>query len=170
MPVSTLGRACAFTTGILLCPVMCPVVGLRAQEPPRPSTPSARPVTDTAERIARDLWPTAVFASTDNGSPSHFRVDVSAQAFALPVPWLSPADPSARIRRPGSQLHRQFLYDTTPEAFRASTLYPIGITVDPGAIGHGVKARWRNWRARRIHERVEREAAQLRAQAPGSPP
>jgi len=152
--------------------VLCLCSGLRAQAPPQqPSPQLSRPVTDSADRIARQLWPAAVFPATGDGDPSHFRVDVTAPAFTLPMPWLSPADPSARIRRPGSRAaHREFLFAVTPEAFRASTLYPIGITVDPGAILNGVKARWSGWQARRIHERVAREVAQLRAQTQGSPP
>jgi len=156
----------ALTASVALC--LCS--GLRAQEPPQPSTPPARPVTDTAARVARELWPVAVFPSSGDGSGSHFRVDVTAHTFVLPVPWVPAKDPTAQIRRPGPRQHQQFLYDVTPQAFRASTLYPIGITVDPGAIVHGVKARWRDWQARRIHERVEREVAQLRAQTQGSPP
>jgi hypothetical protein len=148
--------------------VLCLCCGLRGQEP-QPGTGPAHPVADTADRIARQLWPVDAFTSTGDGSGAHFRVDVTAPTFALPLPWLSTRDPTARIRGRGTQTHRQFLYDATPEAFRASTLYPIGITVDPGEILHGVKARWRDWQARRIHERVEREVAQLRAQTQGRP-
>jgi hypothetical protein len=37
----------------------------------------------------------------------------------------------------------------------------ISASVDPGNIYHGFKRTWREWQARRIHERVMRELEEL---------
>jgi len=37
----------------------------------------------------------------------------------------------------------------------------ISVGVDPGDIYSGFKSAWRNWQARRIHQRVTREREEL---------
>ena len=49
----------------------------------------------------------------------------------------------------------------TPQEFSTPPL--IGATVDPGSIYNDLKKAWREWQARRIHERVVKELEELEA-------
>jgi hypothetical protein len=46
----------------------------------------------------------------------------------------------------------------TPQEFSTPL---ISATVDPGNVYNGLKRAWRDWQARRIHERVTRELEEL---------
>jgi hypothetical protein len=134
---------------------------------------SERPITETAERIARQLWPVEVDqGSLDEQGRPRFRTSVEASPIVLPLPWLN--DPVTGPIQPRSRLyHAEFLSVVTPEPFRASALTAAaggGVGVDPGAMLDGVKSVWRDWQTRRVRERIERELAALRERAADSSP
>ena len=145
------------------------VVGTRAQEAP---ASSPRPIADSAERIARELWSVDDSASTDEQGRPRFRASITVDEFVLPPPWYETDPAIGRFRRPGTLYHQEFLSVVTPEAFRASTFNAGGVSVDPGTMFDGIKSAWRSWQEKRVRERIEREVAELRARAAAesSPP
>ena len=135
----------------------------RAQKAPAAVTP--RPIAESAERLARELWPVDVSSDVDELGRPRFRAGVTAAPFVLPWPWQQggagtasgPVNPNTRL------YHREFLDLVTPEEFRGGTLNPVvGVSVDPGVMFQGVKGAWRDWQGRRARIRIEKEAAQLR--------
>jgi hypothetical protein len=140
----------------------CLCTDLRAQEAERaPRAPG--PIAESTDRIARETWPTNAWSFTidEDGRP-RFRSGVTA---TLPPPlWqLTPGDTSPVPVR-GALSHREMVSAVTPEAFRGNVMYSV--SVDPGAIYHGIVSAWRDWQARRIHERVTQELEEfLRATA-----
>jgi len=145
-------------------------VGTRAQE--APASPPARPIADSAERIARELWSVDDSESTDEQGRTRFRASITVDEFVLPPPWYETDPAIGRFRRPGTLYHQEFLSVVTPEAFRASTFNAGGVSVDPGTMFDGLKSAWRSWQEKRVRERIEREVAELRARAAAesSPP
>lgn len=147
----------------LIALATCLCADLRAQEAER--TPRAPgPIGESTDRIARETWPTEAWSFTidEDGRP-RFRSGVTA---TLPPPlWqLTPGDTSPVPIR-GALSHREMVAAVTPEPFRDNVMYP-GVSVDPGAIYHGIVKAWRDWQARRIHERVTKELEEfLRATA-----
>ena len=128
-----------------------------AQEPA-----PARPIAETAERIARELWPADVSSSIDDQGRPRFRATVTVDEFALPVPWQEVDANRAPFKPRGGNLHHhQFLAQVTPEEFRSSVLYPTGITVDPGEMFNGLKSAWRSWQEKRVRERIGKELKEL---------
>ena len=153
-----------FVGALTVAVELLPCTGVGAQE--SPTAPSPRPIAESAERLAHELWPIEV---DEQGRP-RFRAGVTIQRFVLPLPWVDPeAQPSLFRPRGGSLLHHQFLEAVTPEAFRASTLFPIGITVDPGAMYQDFKAMWRRWQEQRVRARVAKELEEFRARIPPEP-
>ena len=47
----------------------------------------------------------------------------------------------------------------TPQEFSTPL---ISGSVDPGSIVNGIKGAWRDWQARRVHERVMKELEELK--------
>jgi hypothetical protein len=141
---------------------VCVSANLQAQETAR--TPRAPgPVAESTDRIARETWPADAWTFTidEEGRP-RFRSGVTV---TLPPPlWhLTPGDTSPVPAR-GAITHGEMLDAMTPEPFRDNALYRV--SVDPGAIYQGIVNAWREWQARRIHERVTKELEDfLRAQA-----
>ena len=129
----------------------------------------ARPIAESAERVARDLWPVGDHGATDEQGRPRFRTSVMVNQFLLPLPWHETDPAAGRFRRPGTVHHQEFLSLVTPEEFRGGTFYTVGVGVDPGAVFDGVTSAWRNWQARRARERIAREAAELRARAAEAP-
>ena len=123
---------------------------LHAQESRPPREPG--PIAESADRIARDWWPTepASFTIDEEGRP-HFRTSTTE---TLPAPpWqLSPDDAVTPAR--GAISHREIVRMITPPEFSTPL---IGVSADPGAIYNEMKKAWRDWQARRIHERVVKE-------------
>ena len=120
---------------------------------------SSRPIAESAERLAREYWPTdaATFTVDEDGRP-RFRSGVTA---ALPAPpWQPSSEPEADRYR-GAISHQEMLRVMTPQAFSTPPL--IGATVDPGEMYNSVKKAWRDWQARRVHERVMKEIEALKA-------
>jgi hypothetical protein len=145
-------------------------LGTHAQD--APASRPARPIADSAERIARERWSTDDSASTDEQGRPRFRASVTVDEFVLPPPWYETDPAIGRFRRPGTAYHQEFLSVVTPEAFRASTFNAGGVSVDPGTMFGGIKSAWHSWQERRARERIEREVAELRARAAAesSPP
>jgi hypothetical protein len=133
---------------------------LSAQEA-QPTSPE-KPITETAERISRQLWPTEVnmVVTIDEDGRPRFR---SGVAVDVPqAPWTP--DPNVLYYRPfGGANHSEFLYQVTPEGFRAGALYPCCFSTDPASIVNGIKSAWRSYQEKRIRERIQKEVDELRA-------
>ena len=140
--------------GLLGACLLCLSQGLRAQETDSQASP--RPIQDSAERIARELWPTDGYDFTvdEDGRP-RFRSGVTVTL--PPPPWqLSSEHEPNRYR--GAISHQEMLRVMTPQAFSVPL---ISGSADPGEIYNGIKNAWREWQARRIHERVMKELEEL---------
>jgi hypothetical protein len=133
---------------------LCLSQGLRAQETDSQASP--RPIQDSAERIARELWPTGDYDFTidEEGRP-RFRSGVTV---TLPPPPWQPSSELGPDRYRGAISHQEMLRVMTPQEF--STPLVSG-SVDPGEIYNSIKSAWRDWQARRIHERVMKEIEEL---------
>ena len=140
----------------------CLSADLGAQEAERTAR-APGPIAESIDRIARETWPTNAWSFTidEDGRP-RFRSGVTV---TLPPPlWqLTPGDTSPVPSR-GALSHQEMVSAVTPEAFRGNVIYSV--SVDPGTIYHGIVNVWRDWQARRIHERVTQELEEfLRATA-----
>jgi len=141
-----------------ICAV-CVAQPLYAQQPTSLRAPG--PIAETAERIARERWPTdtAAFTIDEQGRP-RFRGGVTEQL--PPPPWqLTPE--ITPVPALGAISHQEMVAVMTPREFSAPAISPAGGGVDPGAIWHSIRGAWRDWQERRIHERVMREVEALRA-------
>ena len=141
-------RRLALATAFVLC-----ASWTYAQETSR--TPAQGPIAESAERIAREFWPTdpAPF-SVEEGRP-RFRSGVTE---SLPPPPWQPAHDLSLTPVRGAISHKEMLRVMTPQEFSTPL---ISATVDPGDIYNGFRRGWRDWQARRIHERVARELEEL---------
>jgi hypothetical protein len=127
---------------------------LLAQEPKTPREPG--PIAESANRIARDWWPTepSSFTIDEEGRP-RFRTGITETLLA--PPWRpSPDDPLTPAR--GAISHKEMVRMMTPQAFSTPL---ISASTDPGALYNDIKKAWREWQARRIHERVAKEIEAL---------
>jgi hypothetical protein len=115
-------------------------------------TPAQRPIAESAERIAREFWPidSATFSVDEEGRP-RFRSGVIEPV--PPPPWQPGRDLSLPPAR-GAISHREMLRMMTPPMFSTPL---ISASVDPADVYNGFRRAWRDWQARRIHERVVRE-------------
>jgi hypothetical protein len=137
--------------------VLCLSQGLRAQETGRQASP--HPIQDSASRIARELWPTddSTFTIDEEGRP-RFRSGVAVTL--PPSPWQPSSEPGPDRYR-GAISHKEMLRVMTPQ--EVSTPLVSG-SADPGEISNAIKNAWREWQARRIHERVMKEIEELERQ------
>ncbi|HEY1308450.1 MAG TPA: hypothetical protein VGF24_33100 [Vicinamibacterales bacterium] len=128
---------------------------LHAQEKTRPPAPG--PITESADRIAREWWPTdpQSFTVDDEGRP-RFRGGVTETAPA--PPWQPTPDLTPTPSR-GAISHQEMLRMMTPQEFSTPL---ISGSVDPGTIVNGIRGAWREWQARRVHERVMKELEELK--------
>jgi len=140
-------RRLALLTAFALC-----ASGALAQE----TTPAQRPIAESAERIAREFWPTdlALFSIDEDGRP-RFRTGVTETV--PPPPWQPAPDLSLTPAR-GAISHKEMVRMMTPVEFSTPL---ISASVDPGDIYNGFKRAWRGAQARRIQERVTRELEEL---------
>jgi hypothetical protein len=125
-------------------------------------TPAQRPIAESAERIAREFWLTdaAPFSVDEEGRP-RFRIGVTETV--PPPPWRPTPDLPLTPAR-GAISHKEMVRMMTPMEFSTPL---ISASVDPGDVYKGLKRAWRDWQARRIHERVTRELEELeRLRAP----
>ena len=128
---------------------------LHAQESRTPREPG--PIAESADRIAREWWPTepGSFTIDEQGRP-RFRTGTTETL--LTPPWqLSPLDLSLTPAR-GAISHKEMVRMMTPQEFSTPL---ISTSTDPGAMYNAMKKAWRDWQARRIHERVEKEVEEL---------
>lgn len=142
---------------------LCVSSDLLAQEAETPA--SSRPISDSAERLAREYWPTdaATFTVDEQGRP-RFRSGITAN---LPSPPWQPSSEPEPDRYRGAISHQEMLRVMTPQAFSTPPL--IGGSVDPGEIINSIKHAWRERQARRIHERVLKEVEELERQRAANP-
>ncbi len=120
----------------------------------------ARPIAESVERVARELWPTGALGQVDDNGQPRFRASITAHLPPLPAPWYDAAPEPFQQR--GTLYHREFLSTVTPEAFRGSAVRPIaGVSVDPGTMFDPAKRAWREWQTRRVHARIQRELEAL---------
>ena len=139
---------------VLVVSTVCLSSSLHAQDSKTLREPG--PIAESADRIARELWPTEPQAYTidDEGRP-RFRINTTETL--PPPPWrLSPDDPLTPAR--GAISHKEMVRMMTPQEFSTPL---IGMSTDPGAIYNDIKKAWREWQARRIHERVVKEIEEL---------
>jgi len=123
---------------------------------PKPLTP----ITDTANRIARNLWSTQPDPAVLPNTPL-FRASVTVDVWpALPVPWHLTEASGPRNPR-FNAYHQEHLMMTTPEGFRTSTFYPIGMSIDPAVVVNAAKSAWRDWQTARIRRRIAEEVEAL---------
>ena len=118
--------------------------------------PAERPISTSAERIARELWPIAVATSTldEEGRP-RFRSGITVTT--LPSPWRLTPD-TAPIPSRGAISHQEMVRVMTPQEYSTP---PIGGSADPGSIFRGIRSAWRDWQARHIQKRIMRELEEL---------
>jgi hypothetical protein len=126
----------------------------RGREPRAPG-----PIAKTADKLARELWPEQADSNSlvvdEQGRP-RFRSGITETAPR--PPWqLSPEDKSSVPSR-GAISHQEMVRFMTPQEFSTPL---ISGSVDPGSIMNEIKKGWRDWQARRIHERVTKEREEL---------
>ena len=129
---------------------------LQAQESKTPRPREAGPIAESANRIARDWWPTepASFTIDEEGRP-RFRTGVIETVPA--PPWRpSTKDPLTPAR--GAISHQEMLRVMTPQEFSTPL---ISVSTDPGSIYNNIRKAWRDWQAHRIHERVVKELEEI---------
>jgi hypothetical protein len=133
---------------------LCASLVLHAQE--GTGWPAERPIRKSAERIARERWPTdvATFTIDEEGRP-RFRSGTTVTL--LPPPW-PPTPDTAPAPSRGAISHQEMVRMMTPQEYSTPL---IGGSVDPGSIYQSVRNAWRDWQARRIHQRVMRELEEL---------
>ena len=143
-------RRPALLTALLLCASQA----LHAQK--GTAWPAERPISESAERIARERWPTDVttFTIDEEGRP-RFRSGVTVTT--LPPPW-PPTPDTAPTPSRGAISHQEMVRMMTPQEYSTPM---IGGSVDPGSIYQSIRSAWRDWQARRIHQRVMRELEEL---------
>ena len=117
------------------------------------------PIADAVNRIARDFWSTQAEPAVPPNTPV-FRSSVTMEFRPLPVPWHLTEKPGPRNPRFNAH-HQEHLMMTTPEAFRTSTFYPIGVGVDPAVIVNAAKGAWRDWKTAKIRRRIADELEAL---------
>jgi len=139
---------------LLAALALCASPALHAQE--RTAWSAERPISKSAERIARELWPIAVTTSPpdEEGRP-RFRSGITVTM--LPPPWWPTPDTAPTPAR-GAISHQEMVRMMTPQQF--STPMVSG-SVDPGSIVQSIRSAWRDWQARRIQERIMRELEEL---------
>ena len=119
--------------------------------------PPERPISKSAERIARELWPTDVAISTidEEGRP-RFRSGITVTV--LPPPWQLTPDTAPTPSR-GAISHQEMLRVMTPREYSTP---PIGGgSADPGSLLQSIRSAWRDWQGRRIERRIMRELEEL---------
>jgi hypothetical protein len=118
--------------------------------------PAERPISESAERIARERWPTDMATVTigEEGRP-RFRSGITVTT--LPPPW-PPTPDTAPTPSRGAISHQEMVRMMTPPEYSTPL---ISGSVDPGSIYQSIRDAWRDWQARRVHERVMRELEEL---------
>ena len=126
------------------------------------------PIAESAARVAREWWPTdvATFTIDEEGRP-RFRAGVTVTQ-SLPPPWQL-SDEQLPLNYRGAISHQEMLAVMTPEAFRSGAIAGAGVSTDPGEIYQSIKKAWREWQARRIHERVTKELEDFLKAADAAP-
>lgn len=149
--------AIALTLGALPIPVFAPIPAFAQSV----QLPAPGPIAESADRIARDWWPTdnPTFTIDEQGRP-RFRSSVTE---TIPTPPWQPTPNDTQVPARGAISHQEMLRIMTPQEFSTPAL--IGASVDPGSIYNDFKKAWRDWQARRIHERVTKEVEALRGAA-----
>jgi hypothetical protein len=117
------------------------------------------PIAETAEKLARELWPdqaaSNAFVVDEQGRP-RFR---SGTTETVPrPPWQLSADDTSTVPSRGAISHQEMVRFMTPQEFSTPL---IAGSVDPGSLMNEMKKAWREWQARRIHERVTKEREEL---------
>jgi len=146
-------------------PAVLILVALLAQAPAAPGPDSH--LQRIREAVAETPAITVPPHPDESGRPV-FRVKIEAWRFAG-HPWDRDATSVPDYVRPSMPLaHYEFLQMVTPEAFRASTLYPgmIGVGFDPVIVKNAFKAARRAVAERNAREEVRRDfEAYLQARA-----
>jgi hypothetical protein len=142
---------------LLAAIALCVSPALHAQE--GGVWPAEGPISKSAERIARALWPTDVSTSTidEEGRP-RFRSDITV-TILLPPPWQLTPDTAPTPSR-GAISHQEMVRMMTPREYSTPPIGGGG-SVDPGSIFQSIRSAWRDWQGRRIEKRVMRELEEL---------
>src|SRR5215831_9814390 len=143
-------------------PAALMLIALLAQAP---ANPGGDPPLDRIRQAVTETPPITIPARPDETGRPVFRVRVEAWVFTY-KPWEEPQKGIPSYVRPSMPLaHYEFLRMSTPQAFWASTLYPV-FGFDPVVFKNLYKA-WRRAAAERsAREEVRRDfAAYLEARA-----
>jgi hypothetical protein len=132
-----------------------------AQELPADTADAAK-----LERIRKALaeTPAIVITSPQPREGPVFRVTIHGPKLDRPV-WEEWSAVPSYVRPPMPLYHHEFLEQVTPEAFRAPTLYPVGVPVVPllAPLGKQIKAALRKAAEARAREEVQRALEELLA-------
>jgi hypothetical protein len=117
------------------------------------------PIAETADKLARELWPEPAASTSlvldEHGRP-RFRSGTTETAPR--PPWQLSAEDKSNLPARGAISHQEMVRFMTPQEFSTPL---ISASVDPGSIVNEMKKAWRDWQARRIHERVTKEREEL---------
>jgi hypothetical protein len=141
--------------------LLCLSVNLSAQE--AQTEESSRPITESAERLGRQLWPTEMVVTIDEQGRPRFRTGIEVEL--PPSAWVLDDAGGLHFRPFGGANHSEFLYMVTPEAFRAGTMYPCCIGFDPAVVRDAIKSAWHSYQERRVRARIQQEVDDLKAAA-----
>jgi hypothetical protein len=129
------------------------------------STQDAR----TLEHVRRNLERDAATLSAPPPLVPIFRIRISERPPVLDQLWQGEQAAPPYVHTPQPIYHHDFLYAVTPEAFRAATLYPIGVPMMPAVerIGRAVAGSIHSYKEQRARQQVRRDLDRLRAEATG---
>jgi hypothetical protein len=117
----------------------------------------------TLEHVRRNLERDQTVLSAPPPSVPIFRVNIIERHLLLERPWQDGGVVPAYVRPPQPIYHYDFLYAVTPEAFRAATLYPIGVPVMPAveAAQKAIAGTIRSYKQQRARDRVRSEIQRM---------
>ena len=142
--------------------------GMLSRAPSSPPAPQPDVTSVVSiERIRRRLNrpPAIVLPLTRRPGVPLFRVSVTQKLLLSGQTWDEQVFRSAFVRPRQQPVHFEFVSQVTPEPYRASTLYPVGIPVVPivEELHSTIKGAIRSYREKRARRQVEEELRAFKA-------